>query len=176
MTPLSITRYQPCLIDRLVDDQPNNKEEGSRTHTVSPQAYEAALHRDLEWLLNCNAQVPAVGGLRNPLFDYPHAMLSVINYGVRQAVGQSAFDVHDLERSLYHALCTFEPRINYNTLSVKGRLDGNTVYYEIEAEYWAEPVPFRQLIKTKVDLETGSAELLTGANRGPMGSNKYVGA
>jgi len=162
MTPLSITRYQPCLIDRLTDDQPNHQEEGSRTRVVSPQAYEAALHRDLEWLLNCNAQVPEIGGEHCPLFDYPHAILSVINYGVRQAVGQSAFDIHDLERRLHQALCTFEPRINPNTLSVKGRLQGNTVYCEIEAEYWAEPVSLRQLIKTKVDLETGSAELLTG--------------
>lgn len=169
MTPLSITRYQPCLIDRLADDQPNHKEEGNRTRVVSTQVYEAALHRDLEWLLNCNAQVPEVGGERCPLFDYPHAALSVINYGVRQAVGQSALDIRDLERRLYHALCTFEPRINRNTLSVKGCLEGNAVYCEIEAEYWAEPVPLRQLIKTKVDLETGCTELLTGGAKPKRG-------
>lgn len=170
MTPFSITRYQPCLIDRLADDQPNQREEGSRTRTVSPQAYEAAVHRDLEWLLNCNAHVPEVNGMRSPLFDFPQAMLSVINYGVRQAVGQSALDVHDMEKRLYHALCTFEPRINPNTLSVKGLLEGNTVYCNIEAEYWAEPIPFRQLIKAKVDLETGSAELLTGGSKSKGGA------
>jgi len=167
MTPLSITRYQPCLIDRLADDQPNNKEEGIRGRIVSPQAYEAALHRDLSWLLNCNAHVPEVNGERCPLFDFPQAAISVINFGVRQVVGQSALDIHDLERRLHQALCVYEPRINHNTLSVKGRMEGNTIYCEIDAEYWAEPIPLHQLIRTKVDLETGSAELLTGSAAKP---------
>ena len=159
----ALSRYQPCLLDRLADDQPSCKVEDSRARVVSPSAYEGALRRDLEWLLNCNAHVPEVNGERCPLFDFPQAVLSVINYGVRQAVGQSALDIHDLERRLCHALRTYEPRINPHTLSVKGRLEGNTIYCEIDAEYWAEPVPLRQLIKTKVDLETGNAELLTGS-------------
>jgi type VI secretion system protein ImpF len=163
MTPLGITRYQPCLLDRLADDQPNYKEEEGRSRVVSPQAYEASLRRDLEWLLNCNAHVPEINGELCPLFDYPYAVLSVINYGVRQAVGQSALDVHDVEKRLYHALSTYEPRINRGTLLVKARMEGNAMFCEIEAEYWADPVPLQQLIKTRVDLETGNAELLSGS-------------
>jgi len=165
MSAQSVTRFQPCLIDRLADNQPGNKEESGRARMVTPQAYEAALLRDLEWLLNCNSHVPVVEGRRDPVFDYPHAEQSVINYGVRQAVGQSAFEIHELERRLVHAIRTFEPRINPNTLSVKGQVEGNAVCFEIDVEYWAEPVPLRKLIKTKVDLETGSAEVLTGGEK-----------
>ncbi|MFT3867644.1 MAG: GPW/gp25 family protein [Nibricoccus sp.] len=165
MSAQSVTRFQPCLIDRLADNQPGNNEESGRARMVTPQAYEAALIRDLEWLLNCNAQIPEVEGKRNPLFDFPHAEKSVINFGVRQAVGQSAFEIHELERRLTQAIRTFEPRINPNTLAVKGQVEGNAVFFEIDAEYWAEPVPLRKLIKTKVDLETGSAEVLTGGEK-----------
>lgn len=173
MPTQNATRYQPCLLDRLADNQPGHVEEGGRARMVTPQAYEAGLLRDLEWLLNCNAHVPDVEGQHNPLFDFPHAEQSVINFGVRQTVGQSAFEIHELERRLVHAIRTFEPRINSSTLAVKGRLEGNAVYFEIDAEYWAEPVPLRKLIKTKVDLETGSAEVLTGGDKlkgGPSGT------
>ncbi|MFT3784265.1 MAG: GPW/gp25 family protein [Nibricoccus sp.] len=171
MSAQSVTRYQPCLIDRLADNQPGAKEEAGRARMVTPQAYEAALLRDLEWLLNCNAQIPVVEGEKNPLFDYPYAEQSVINFGVRQAVGQSAFEIQELERRIVHAIRTFEPRINPNTLSVKGRVEGNSVFCEIDAEYWAEPIPLRKLIKTKVDLETGNAEVLTGEERLRTGPN-----
>lgn len=165
MSAQSVTRFQPCLIDRLADNQPGNTEESGRARMVASQAYEAALLRDLEWLLNCNAHVPEVNGRRNPIFDFPHAAQSVINFGVRQAVGQSACEIHELERRLVDAIRTFEPRINPNTLAVKGQIEGNSVFFEIDAEYWAEPVPLRKLIKTKVDLETGSAEVLTGGEK-----------
>lgn len=161
----AITRYQPCLIDRLSDDHPNEVHEDGRARVLSPQVYEAAIRRDLEWLLNCNAHLPEEGGVECPLFDFPEAALSVVNYGVRQAVGSSALDMQEIERRLMHALRTFEPRINPSSLSVKATLEGHAVFCEIDAEYWAEPVPLRQLIKTKVDLETGSAEVISGAGK-----------
>ncbi|MBK9991122.1 MAG: GPW/gp25 family protein [Verrucomicrobia bacterium] len=161
MPPVVINRYQPCLIDKLMDSQPASRDDG-RSRAVSAQAYEAGLLRDLEWLLNCNAHVPVVDGKYNPLFDFPDAQNSVVNYGVRQLVGQSAFEVRDFEQRIATAIRTFEPRINPQTLVVKGRIEGNSVYCEIDAEYWAEPIPLRKLIKTKVDLETGSAEVLSG--------------
>jgi type VI secretion system protein ImpF len=84
---------------------------------------------------------------------------------VRQSVGQSAFDIHELERRIVQAIRTYEPRINPNSLSVKGKIEGSAVFFEIDAEYWADPVPLRKLIKTKVDLETGAAEVITGGDK-----------
>ncbi len=161
MPSTNIIRYQPCLLDKLVDNSLAGGD-ASRTAGLSTQAYEAGLMRDLEWLLNSHAHVPVVAGCKNPLFEYPHARDSGINYGIRQMVGSASYSAKDFEERITLAIRIFEPRINPQTLMVKARLEGNAVFCEIEAEYWAEPVPIHKLIKTKMDLETGSAEMLSG--------------
>jgi type VI secretion system protein ImpF len=50
LTPLD--RLQPCLLDRLTDDQPEKHEESRTQRIVSLQRYKAGVLRDLEWLFN----------------------------------------------------------------------------------------------------------------------------
>ena len=98
-TPLEL--LQPCLLDRLTDDDPEKKEESRRERVMSYKKYRDGVMRDLEWLLNTEgalrpeslAWLRASG--RGPagnvpdLREYPYAFRSVINYGLRQFWGLS---------------------------------------------------------------------------------------
>ena len=50
ITPLD--KLQPCLLDRLTDDEPEKKEESRIQRVISLQRYKAGVLRDLEWLFN----------------------------------------------------------------------------------------------------------------------------
>ena len=50
LTPMD--RLQPCLLDRLTDDEPEVSREGRDKRIVSLQRYKSAVLRDIEMLLN----------------------------------------------------------------------------------------------------------------------------
>src|SRR5262245_57623150 len=50
-----IERLQPCLLDRLTDDEPHKKEESRNARAISHQKYRRGVLRDLEWLFNTSA-------------------------------------------------------------------------------------------------------------------------
>src|SRR5262245_12461227 len=92
---------QPCLLDRLTDDEPQRKLESRRERVISYKKYREGVLRDLEWLLNTEGALrPAsIGYLRETtqdgeaeeravdFADYPDAYKSVLNYGLRQFWG-----------------------------------------------------------------------------------------
>lgn len=162
MEKFKLVRHQPCLLDRLTDDQPSQSVESSQERVVSPAKYRDGLLRDIHWLFNSSAHVPDGDHSDNTLFEFPNAVESGINFGVRQLMGQTSVNIKEIERRLYQAIRSFEPRINPNTLFIKARREENAIICDIEADYWAEPVSLRHLIKTKVDLETGQVDLSGG--------------
>ncbi len=75
--------------------------------------------------------------------DYKEAYRSVINFGIRQVYGRLAPDIEEIEKQLFDALVTFEPRINRHTLKVHGedraeypfdRIDGRAVGKSVTGE------------------------------------------
>jgi len=50
VTPLE--KLQPCLLDRLTDDEPRKQEESRSQRVISHQKYRRGVLRDLEWLFN----------------------------------------------------------------------------------------------------------------------------
>ena len=48
-------RLQPCLLDRLTDDEPEVTREGRDQHVVSMRKYRNAVLRDIEVLFNSRA-------------------------------------------------------------------------------------------------------------------------
>lgn len=163
MEKFKLVRHQPCLLDRLTDDHPAKSEESSQERVVSPLKYREGLLRDIHWLFNSSAHVPEIEQKPLELFEFPNALASGINYGVRQLMGQTSIGSKEIEHRLYNAIRIFEPRINPNTLFIRARRDNNTIICDIEADYWAEPVSLRHLIKTKVDLDTGQVDLSGGS-------------
>jgi type VI secretion system protein ImpF len=162
LTPLE--RLQPCLLDRLTDEEPNNKEESRNQRVISLQKYKRGVLRDIEWLFNASAHLPVEGKVEFQLSDYPEAFRSVLNYGTRQLCGLFAPDMEELERQLGDAIQLYEPRILKHTLTVKATIDRQMIGFELNAELWANPVAEKLFIRTKIDLETGQCLLGDGAN------------
>lgn len=152
ITPLD--KLQPCLLDRLTDDDPGTREESRNQRIISLQRYRVGVLRDLEWIFNSIGHFPdeAVGESR--FVDYEEAYRSVINFGVRQLYGRLAPDIEEIEKELFDALVTFEPRINRRTLTVKVRIERNVLSIELTGELWVNPLPERLFIKTELDLES----------------------
>lgn len=162
LTPLE--RLQPCLLDRLTDDEPDKTEESRSQRVISLQRYKRGVLRDLEWLFNASAHLPEEGGDKFRLSDYPEAKRSVIDFGTRHLCGLIAPDMDALGRELNEAIRFFEPRIARHTLTVKASMDRHVISFELNGELWANPVPEKLFIKTKIDLETGQCSLGDSAN------------
>ncbi len=154
-----IERLQPCLLDRLTDDEPDKREESRAQRVVSHQKYRRGVLRDLEWLFNTSAYLAIEGMESFKLKDYPEAYRSVINYGTRQLCGMTGVDLDRLQEELGEAIRVFEPRISPRSLTIHTNKERNLVMFEIEGEMWANPLPEHLHVKTSVDLETGQCLL-----------------
>ena len=150
-----VEKLQPCLLDRLSDDDPKTSQESRSQRVISIQRYRQGVMRDLQWLFSSSAHLAREGRDAFSLEDYPHALRSVINYGTRHLFGLMAPNMRDLERELTEALYVFEPRILRNSLKVRSRMEGNLVSLEVQGELWANPLPERLHIKTTLDIESG---------------------
>jgi len=69
LTPLE--KLQPCLLDRLTDDEPNISEESRNQRVISVQRYRRGVLRDLEWLFNTSAHLDEEGREKFRLSDFP---------------------------------------------------------------------------------------------------------
>ena len=154
-------RLQPCLFDRLIDDEVQKKEEGRHGRVISLSEYQKAVLRDLRWLLNSTSHIATEG-----LEDFPDVRSSVLNFGIPtlSGIAFAGLDLDELESAVTRAIRDFEPRIVSDTLSVRV-VQGNvgdsptTLYFEIRGELWARPFPEKLFIKTALDLETGAVTL-----------------
>ena len=152
-------KLQPCLLDRLTDDDSQNTQESRTQRVISIGRYKQGVLRDLQWLLNASAHLPGEGEGQVQLENFPEAERSVINYGTRQLSGIFATDMHELERHLIESLELFEPRITPRTVSIHASLERNVIDIEIRGELWANPLPEQLYVKTNIDLETGLCTL-----------------
>ena len=154
-----VEKLQPCLLDRLTDDEPNNSQETRAQRVISLQRYRQGVLRDLQWLFGTSAHLPDEGDSSINLQDYPEAIKSVINFGIRHLFGLMAPNLREIQQALTEALYNFEPRILRNSLKVKLQMDGNLIVIDIEGELWASPLPEHLHIKTKLDIESGHCSL-----------------
>ena len=156
LTP--IEKLQPCLLDRLTDDEPGKAVESSRERIVSLQRYRNGVLRDLGWLFNSNAFLydDGVEAFRE---KYPKAYESVINFGIRQLCGVATPDVERLQEELEETIRFFEPRVTSRSLSVRVDADRNIVTVDVEGDLWALPMPEHLHLRTTVDVETGQCQL-----------------
>jgi type VI secretion system protein ImpF len=150
-----IEKLQPCLLDRLTDDEPKNPQESRAQRVISIQRYRHGVLRDLEWLFGSSAHLTQEGDCPFSLEDYPDALRSVINFGTRHLFGVMGLSMRNLERQLTEALHIFEPRILTNSLKIRSRIEGNLVALDVEGDLWASPLPEHLHIKTVLDIEGG---------------------
>lgn len=154
-------RKQPCLLDRLTDDEPGNTQESRDKRVMSMTQIRRSVLRDLEWLFNTSSKWS-----EDELKDFPQVASSVLNYGIPDLCGLTSSSVNPIvvERAVEQAVRRFEPRILSNSLSVIAEADAdevgtNAVVFEIRGMLWAQPLPEQLYVKTDVDLETGSCKI-----------------
>jgi type VI secretion system protein ImpF len=151
---------QPWLLDRLQDDNPAEAEEPRDGRIWPVQKLKKSVLRDLEWLLNTGCL-----STTQDLSDYPQVKHSVFNYGIQDLTGTtiSSVDSATFEDILRQAILDFEPRITPKSLRVRvTHMEPNNVTFEIEGELWTLRIPERLYLKTRIDLETGNAEIIEG--------------
>jgi type VI secretion system protein ImpF len=156
-------RLQPALLDRLMDDAPDRKQETREARLITGRKLRLAVLRDMAWLFN--ATRPDDDEMSSG--RVPHAARSVLNFGLPALSGSTAstLDIVDLEGRIRQAIIDFEPRILPGTLSVKALVSEialdhyNQIQVEIRGHLWAQPVPLELLLRTDVDLETGIVQI-----------------
>ena len=165
--PSQSERLQPSLLDRLTDPDPTNPAPNRVQRVITVRALREIVIRDLLWLLN-TVCYDAVG---RDLSAYPETAKSVVNYGIPDLAGvtASSIDADALSRAVREAVVAFEPRINRSSVQVRAilsedRMANNTLVFEIEGELWADPAPLRMLVRTELDLETGSVAIVDSAS------------
>src|SRR3954470_11693666 len=101
-------RLQPSLLDRLTDNEPEERQESREKRILSPSRLRESVRRDLTWLFNTPNLATVVD-----LEGFPLVAQSVVNYGLPSLAGRtsSGVDVPELERLLRQAIWSFEPRL-----------------------------------------------------------------
>ena len=75
-------RLQPCLLQRLTDDNPKSGVESRSDRVVSLSKYKEGVLRDLRWLFNSAAHIEG-----DPIYDDPEVRTSVLDFGIRDLSG-----------------------------------------------------------------------------------------
>ncbi len=155
-------RLLPTLLDRLTDHAPQRSNDSVSERLVTRKQLRQIILRDLSWLLNAtNAEAEL------EMEDFPDARASTLNYGLPAFSGKRVSDVQlsDLEEAIRESIERFEPRVMSKTLSVHANVSSeneaahNMVVFEIRGQIWAHPYPIEMLLKSSIDLETGSVTL-----------------
>ena len=162
-------RLQPSLIDRLIDNDPQQQKESLDARVLSRQQLRAAVLRDLSWLFNDSRIEPEPNSVRKDELalwkGLEFARRSVLNFGMPafSGVTLSSMDTAEIERAVTEAIGNFEPRIDPQTLEVNVRTDAsdlqNTLQLVIRGQMWSQPVPLELLLSADVDVETGLASV-----------------
>jgi|GraSoiStandDraft_4_1057263.scaffolds.fasta_scaffold170413_3 type VI secretion system protein ImpF len=155
-------RLQPCLLDRLTDEQPGDRQESRERRVVGIRQLREAVLRDLVWLLNSSAHIDA-----EEAAEFPEVARSVLNFGIRDLCGTTAshVDPREIEKMVQEAVKRFEPRVLPRTLRVvatsaaESKGGPTAVCFEIRGDLWAQPTPEPLFVRTEVDLDTGHCSL-----------------
>jgi type VI secretion system protein ImpF len=161
MPEIPVERIQPCLFDRLIDEDPESRQDSRASRVISLQRYREGVLRDLRSLLNASAHLS-----EEDCEQFGEVRVSVLTYGIGDLCGQLAsnLDIAAVEHEILETIRFFEPRILPNTLSVKAvseraKAGPNFIAFEIRGELWASPMPEQLFIRTQIDLDSGQCVL-----------------
>jgi len=150
-------RIQPCLFDRLIDENPESKIDSRSERAIGLKRYREGVLRDLAWLMNSKAHL-----VTEDIAAFSEVSRSVLNFGIPDLCGRLSgqLDIGALEDQIVQAIKAYEPRIIPETLSVRAVAGGedsgpNILAFEIKGDLWATPVPEQLHIKTHIDMENG---------------------
>jgi len=153
--PKFVKSIQQGFLDRLIDQEPLNREEAPMTRPESLRQFRLSVKRDLEWLLNTTRmpiEIPeACEELRNSLlfFGLPDiASISLQNPG----------DETRLLRSLEKSIEMFEPRLARARVTSRDpyRSTQQSITFHVEAMLMIDPAPERISFDTVLEVTKGA--------------------
>jgi len=154
----------PSVLDRLIDREPNNRNEPQSWRSQSLKELKDSVRRDLEWLLNARrtpAEAPA---------SAKELWRSVYSYGLPDSTGISLRSPEErgrLARAVEAAVAAFEPRLVNVVVSVPAIEAGSKViHFQIEALLRTEPSPERVYFDSTLELISGEYEVEGEARAG----------
>lgn len=156
-TPQGVALQSFCEISprALVND---GAEAGDRK-AVSTRQLREYVCRDLSALLNC-ANLDAVVDLA----AFPLVQSSVLNFGMPSLAGRVArsTDPQQVAATIEAAIRRFEPRLSAVRVIPEMGEEGSETHvlaFRIEAQLWGQPVPQQLLLRTRVEVDSGSVQV-----------------
>ncbi len=151
-------RMLPSLFDRLIDNEPDKKQEAVNNYMLSHSVLRQSVLRDLQWLFNnINSE------FEHDLTPFPEIRQSVYNFGLPPLSGKCISEIEwgDIQHRIISAIHIFEPRIIPDELEVHCVSDThsltlyNMLSVEIKGFLWCVPRPLEFLFRSDIDLENG---------------------
>lgn len=154
--------FLPCLLERLLDDEPKNTKEPWDKYHYDQRMMKALILLNVSDILN-NAN-------SEPMLDinrHKEVTSSVINFGVSSKVG-SYSNTHNwtrLEQLIRDALIRFEPRLIADSIIVslngerRSPVKQGIISFNIHALVKWSPQPFDLCMGARYEVETGSINL-----------------
>jgi type VI secretion system protein ImpF len=150
-------RITPSVLDRLLDDRPEETREAPASRQTSLRLLKNAVRRDLEWLLNTRGE-PA-----EPLAELPEVARSLAVFGLPDFTGANISTNagrENLRRRIENAVQIFEPRLEGVRVEFEEIEDGRrAVRFRIEAQLRIEPAPEPIVFDTMLQVGTGEVQV-----------------
>ena len=146
---------QPCLLDRLIDLEPQSRVEAPVSRAESLRQFRLSVKRDLEWLLNTTCapmEIPE---------SCEEAKKSVLCFGLPDVNSISLNDPGDEQKvlaALEEAIQLFEPRLAHARVTSKDgfRTKQQSITFHVEAVLLVDPAPERISFDTVLELTKGA--------------------
>lgn len=143
----------------------NNAPEGGESSSVSMRQLREYVCRDLAALLN-SASLEAVVDLT----PYREVQQSVLNFGMPSLAGRTArtVDPQQIATAIEATILRFEPRLSAVRVVPEMGEDGSETHvlaFRIEAQLWGQPMPQHLVLRTSVDVDSGSVKVAEGGLR-----------
>lgn len=137
----------------------NDTIESGELRAVTTRRLREYVRRDLDALLNC-ANLDAVVDLS----AWPHVQASVLNFGMPSLAGRMARTVEpqQIASAIELAIRRFEPRLSGLRVTAEMSEDGNETHvlsFRIEAQLWGQPMPQQLVLRTSIDVDSGSVKV-----------------
>ena len=147
----------PSLLDRLLDDHPEESREPAWREVQVVRVLKASLCRDLQNLLNAHRLLTTIPEV------YSELKTSLLNYGLPDLQSMEVREDHDLGllcRLIEESIQAFEPRLQ--GVRVRPVIDAEgkkpidrRVRFEIEAVLVVEPLREPVLLSSSLDVASG---------------------
>jgi type VI secretion system protein ImpF len=141
------------VLDRLIDQEPDRKQEPPPTRAQSLRDLRAALRRDLEWLFNTRATI------EEPPESLREVERSVYNYGIQDTSNlslRSPKDQEVLAKSIKSAITFFEPRLQAVKVTIEPSADDvRGIHFNIEGLLRMDPAPEPVFFDTILEPSSG---------------------